>query len=138
EEVIAAFKQYVTEEAKKYEKEFPPELYAEWVRIYQITPPLRGKSWHFKHLTVNHVYAPLARSDGRIYRLLQEAKAAGGDRQKKLFQFLTEVGTRALRFHLGRLLEMAESSPTKQAYEDKVMERFYGAKQLYLPKDLGF
>ena len=53
EEVIAAFKMYVQEEAKKYEKEFPTELYAEWYRLYEIPILPRGKSWHFKHLTVN-------------------------------------------------------------------------------------
>ena len=36
EEIIEAFKLYVREEAKKYEAEFPPELYLEWHRLYQI------------------------------------------------------------------------------------------------------
>ena len=36
QEVIAAFKLYVQQEAKKYEQEFPPELYAAWHRLYQI------------------------------------------------------------------------------------------------------
>lgn len=138
EEVIQAFKTYVQEEAKKYEKEFPTELYAEWYRLYEIPVLERGKPWHFKHLTVNHVYSPLAKSNGKVYRLLQEVKAAKGDRQKKLFQFLSEVGTRTLRIHLGRVLEMAESSPTKQIYEEKITERFYGAKQTQFPQDLGF
>ena len=129
EEVIAAFKHYVQEEAKKYEKEFPSELYAEWYRLYEIPVLERGKPWHFKHLTVRHVYSPLAKSNGKILQLLQAVKANGGDRQKKLFQFLNEVGTRALRFHLGRVLEMAESSDTKAEYEKKILRRFGGEEQ---------
>ena len=36
EEVIAAFKLYVQEEARKYEQEFPNELYAEWQRLTNV------------------------------------------------------------------------------------------------------
>ena len=125
EEVIAAFKAFVQEEAKKYEKEFPPELYLEWARLYGIVPPVRGKSWKNKHLTVDHVYYPLAKSNGKLLTLLRESKNSDGG-NKKLFQFLNEVGTRALRMHLGRILEMAESSPDKSTYEEKIVSRFGG------------
>ena len=66
EEVIAAFKLYVLEEAKKYEPEFPNELYMQWHRLYDLAVPERGKPWHFKYLTVNHVYYPLAKSNGNL------------------------------------------------------------------------
>jgi hypothetical protein len=36
EEVIAAFKFYVREEAREYEKEFPDQLYEEWYRLYHL------------------------------------------------------------------------------------------------------
>ena len=132
EEVIQAFKAFVQEEAKKYEKEFPPELYLEWARLYAITAPLRGKSWKHKHLTVDHVYQPLARSDGKLLALLREARASDGG-SKKLFQFLNEVGARALRMHLGRVLEMAESAKTREEYEEKIVARFGGQAQLNFP-----
>lgn len=128
EEVIAAFKLYVQEEAKKYEKEFPPELYAEWHRLYKIPVPARGKPWHFKHLTVKHIYYPLAQSNGKIYELLQALKAKGGDQKTKLFSFLNETGARALRMHMGRVLNMSEDSATKEEYEAKIRKRF-GAQQ---------
>jgi D-alanyl-D-alanine carboxypeptidase len=44
EEVITAFKIYVQEEAKKYEREFPNELYREWHRLYEIPVPVRGET----------------------------------------------------------------------------------------------
>jgi hypothetical protein len=132
EEVIAAFKLYVQEEAKKYEPEFPNELYIQWHRLYDLAVPVRGKPWHFKSLTVRHVYYPLAKSNGKILELLKALKGRDGDRAKKLFQFLNEVGARALRMHIGRVLEMAESSTDKYTYENKVAERFGGQIELEL------
>jgi hypothetical protein len=52
EEVIAAFKLYVREEARDYEKEFPDQLYAEWYRLYKLPKPQKNKPWKFKHLTI--------------------------------------------------------------------------------------
>lgn len=132
DEVIAAFKAYVQEEARKYEPEFPPELYMQWHRLYDIPVPVRGKPWHFKYLTVRHVYYPLAQSSGKLYTLLKVLKAAEGDRKKKLFQFLNEIGARALRMQLGRILEMAESSTSKDEYERKIAVRFGGQRELDL------
>lgn len=132
EEVIAAFKLYVQEEARKYEPEFPPELYMQWHRLYDIPVPERGRPWHFKYLTVRHIYHPLAKSSGKIYALLKALKSRDGDRQKKLFQFLNEIGARALRMHLGRVLEMAESASDKHNYERKVIDRFGGQHELEL------
>ena len=124
DEVINAFKAYVLEEARKYEPEFPNELYLQWHRLYKIAVPERGKPWRFKHLTVSHIYYPLAKSRGNLLRLLRAQKAEGGRRRDKLFQFLNEVGVRALRMHLGRVLEMAESSETAEDYERKINQRF--------------
>ncbi len=132
DEVIQAFKLYVLEEAKKYESEFPNELYLEWHRLYNIPVPERGKPWLFRHLTVSHVYHPLAQSSGQILTLLRALKAGDGDRKKKLFQFLNEIGARALRMHLGRVLEMAESAATKEDYEARVKQRFGDQRELDL------
>lgn len=130
DQVIEAFKAYVLEEAKKYEKEFPNELYQQWQRLYDIKMPARGKPWQFMHLTINHVYTPLAQSDGKLLRLLREMKARGGKQRDKLFQFLNEVGARALRIHMGRVLEMSESSGDKSSYEKKIVARFGGQQVL--------
>ncbi|MHC5150403.1 P63C domain-containing protein [Stenotrophomonas rhizophila] len=132
EEVIAAFKAYVMDEAKKYEREFPPELYDQWYRLYGMPVLERGKPWHFKGLTVKHIYYPLAKSNGKILELLRANKANGDDRKKKLFQFLNEVGARALRMQIGRVLEMSESSKTRVEYENKIAERFGGQQELDL------
>jgi hypothetical protein len=130
QDVIDAFKAYVLEEAKKYEREFPNELYVQWHRLYDIPVPERGKPWHFKNLTVKHIYYPLAKSNGKIYELLKALRAKDGDRPKKLFQFLNDIGARALRMQLGRVLEMSESSPDRRTYEGKIVERFGGQREL--------
>jgi len=132
EQFLQAFKQFVNDEAKKYEKEFPLELYEEWARIYGIKLPERGWPWEFKHLTIKHIYHPLAKSNGKLLSLLRDSKSKDGDKGKKLFQFLNEIGTRALRMHLGRVLEMAESSSCKIEYETKIEKRFGDQNRLPL------
>lgn len=137
EEVIQAFKVYVQEEAKKYEQEFPNELYLAWQRLYKIPMPARGKPWQFMHLTRRHIYYPLAKSQGKILELLRALKAQDGEQKRYLFQFLNEIGARALRMHMGRILEMAESAEDDAAtYERKFNERFGDQQELdFLPKD---
>ena len=61
--------------------------------------------------------------------VLAPYEAKGGDQKAKLFQFLNQIGARALRIQLGRILEMAQSSPDKEAYERKIVERFGGQKE---------
>lgn len=124
EEVIAAFKVYVQEEAREYEKEFPDQLYAEWYRLYQLPKPQKNKPWKFKHLTVEHVYRPLARSNGKVYQLTKALRTASNERWKRLHQFLSEVGTKALRTQLGQTLGIAQVSDTAEQYEANIQRAF--------------
>mgnify|MGYP000408468216 CR=1 FL=1 len=127
EEVIQAFKAFVQAEAKKYESEFPIELYAEWARLYGHKPQ---RSWKDMHLTINHVYYPIAKSDGKLLTLLREARESSGDRNAKLFQFLSIVGARALRFQLGRVFDIAENAKDSASYESEIAKRF-GSQQMF-------
>jgi hypothetical protein len=124
EEIIASFKFYVREEAREYEKEFPDQLYEEWYRLYRIPKPERNKPWKFKHLTVNQVYRPLARSNGKIFKLTQEQRSSSEARYKRLHQFLSEIGVKALRTHLGQLLGIARISKTDVEYETHIRTLF--------------
>lgn len=139
EEVIQAFKVYVQEEAKKYEQEFPNELYLAWQRLYKIPMPSRGKPWQFMHLTRRHIYYPLAKSQGKVLELLRALRAQDGEQKRYLFQFLNEIGARALRMHMGRILEMAESAgEDAMSYERKFNERFGEQRELdFLPAGEG-
>ncbi len=124
EEIIRAFKFYVQEEARDYEKEFPDQLYREWYRLYQLPKPERNKPWKFARLTISQVYQPLARSSGRILELMKVQKASSAERHAKLHQFLSAVGVKALRTHLGQLLGMAQVSADREEYEKNVRKVF--------------
>ncbi len=125
EEIITAFKFYVREEAREYEKEYPDQLYEQWYRLYQLPKPERNKPWKFKHLTVDQVYKPLARSNGKILELTRLLRGQSGARHKKLHQFLSEIGVKALRTHLGQLLGIAQVSRDRAEYENHV-ENIFG------------
>ncbi len=131
EQVIAAFKFYVREEARDYEKEFPDQLYEEWYRLYEIPRPERNRPWKFKHLTVQHVYRPLARSKGKVFELTKQSRADSGERFKKLHQFLSEIGVKALRTHLGQLLGIARVSKDQNQYESFVRQLFGDQQDLF-------
>jgi hypothetical protein len=131
EEVIAAFKLYVREEAREYEKEFPDELYSEWYRLYRLPHPQKNKPWKFKHLTVAHVYEPLAKSSGKVYQLTQALRAASNERWKKLHQFLSEIGVKALRTQLGKTLGIALVSDTAEQYEANIQRAFGDQRDLF-------
>ena len=127
EETIAAFKFYVREEAREYEREFPEQLYEEWYRLYQIPRPEKNRPWKFKHLTVDHVYRPLAHSSGRILELTKTSRSNSDQRYKKLHQFLSDIGVKALRNHLGQLLGIARISDEKDDYE-RHFKKLFGAQ----------
>lgn len=130
EETIAAFRFYVREEAREYEKEFPDQLYEEWYRLYRLPKPEHNKPWKFKQLTVNHVYWPLARSSGRLLELTRAQRSRSGDKHKKLHQFLAEIGVKALRTHLGQLLGISQVSDNREEYERRV-EKVFGRQQSF-------
>lgn len=132
EETIAAFKLYVREEAREYEREFPPQLYEEWHRLYKLPRPKKNRPWKFKHLTIDHVYHPLARSNGKVHELLVVQRSSGNARWKKLHQFLSEIGVKALRTHLGQLLGIAQTSENQAKYEQHVAKIFGIQQQLDL------
>jgi hypothetical protein len=52
--------------------------------LYDIPPLARGKPWHFKYLTVNHIYHQLAESNGKVLELLRALKAKGGDQKTSI------------------------------------------------------
>ncbi|NOX84301.1 MAG: hypothetical protein GXP06_15205 [Alphaproteobacteria bacterium] len=124
EEVVEAFKFYVREEAREYEKEFPDQLYEQWYRIYELPKPERNKPWKFKHLTVDQVYKPLARSSGKILELTKSQRTSSDERHKRLHQFLSDIGVKALRQHLGQLLGIAQISKNKSEYENHIRTVF--------------
>jgi len=134
QEIIESFKLYVRQEAREYEKEYPEQLYNEWYRIYNLPRPPRNRPWKFMHLTNRHVYYPLANSSGKLQELITSQRSGTkGTKGKRLHQFLSEIGVKALRQHLGQLLGIAQLSNNKAEYE-RNFEKIFGS-QPELPFD---
>src|ERR1700693_2967134 len=119
-----AFSLAVRIEARDYEKEFPEQLYEEWYRLCQLPKPERNKPWKFMHLTVDQVYWPLAKSNGKILELTRIQRESSNARWKRLHQFLSEIGVKALRTQLGQLLGIARISKSKHEYEQHFQTLF--------------
>lgn len=132
EDVIQAYKMYVMEEAREYEKEFSPELYEHWYRLYGLAKPVRGRPWEFKFLTIDHIYKPLAKSSGKVFTLAKESKKAHGERTDKVHQFLSEIGVKALRTQVGKVTGIASVSKTREEYERHISEQIHGQRALDL------
>lgn len=103
DEVIAEFKLYVQEGAKKCEPQFDDALYAEWYRLYDVPRSDRGRPWPLQVSHDEPGLFPLAKSSGRILELV------------------------------GRLEEIAEDSADKAQYEARIAKRFGIEQQLELP-----
>ncbi|WP_421722413.1 P63C domain-containing protein [Alloalcanivorax xenomutans] len=134
QEAISAFKLFVREEAREYEREFPEELYDQWYRLYALPRPERNRPWKFKHLTEKQVYQPLARSNGRIWALTKESRRQSGKKGGKLHQFLSEVGVKALRVHLGKLTGIASISSDAAEYEQH-FNRLFGDQRDFFDQE---
>ncbi len=130
EEVIAAYKMYVMEEAREYEREFSPELYEQWYRLYGLVKPVRGRPWEFRYLTIDHIYRPLAKSNGKVFALAKSNKVANGEKGDKIHQFLTEIGVKALRTQVGKITGIATVSESREEYEKYISEKIYGQQGL--------
>lgn len=118
QEVIEAFKVHVQEEARAWSKVFPDELYYEWYRLYGLNKP--DKSGHpiaFRWSTERHIYKPLAKSKGVVFELGKQSRDENGSRRDKIHQFLSEVGDKALRHDIDKVVGMASMSETNDQYE---------------------
>ena len=122
QQVIDSFKAFVREEARQYEKEFPDELYEAWYRIYQLNKPDRGRPFLFSKLTNEQIYTPLARSEGKILDLAKKNKEENGKRGDKIHQFLAEVGVKALKQQIGKVLAVSELFEDKETYEAALLK----------------
>ncbi|MBL5924693.1 P63C domain-containing protein [Enterobacter asburiae] len=132
DEVIQAYKRYVAEEAREYEREFTPELYEHWYRLYGIEKPVRGRPWAFKYLTIDHIYYPLAKSEGKVFNLAKTTKDEKGNKSEKIHQFLSEVGVKALRTQIGKVTGIAMVSDSREEYEKYIDEKVLGQRTIDL------
>jgi hypothetical protein len=70
----------------------------------------------------------VAKSNGQILQLTRALRATSNERYKKLHQFLSKTGVKALRQHLGQLLGVAQVSGDQAEYERHV-ENIFGSQR---------
>ena len=141
-EYIDLFKQFIAEEAREWEKEFPEELVDVFYKIYGIKK-VRGKNHplFFSKLINKYIYYPLADSNGAILKMLQEknpviiSKTGKKYRRTKYFQFLKEeVGLPALRKHIWKFIGVGSAADNKIQLERNFARAFPARnQQLELP-----
>ncbi|EOV3649340.1 P63C domain-containing protein, partial [Escherichia coli] len=99
--------------------------YEEWYRLYGLNRPEKGRPIRFGQLTNMQIYTPLAKSKGKILEQIRASRDENGKQSDKLHLFLSEIGVKALRQHIGKLLGVAAMSETREEYE-KGIEKVFG------------
>ena len=100
------------------------------VSTCKLPKPQKNKPWKFKHLTVEHVYEPLAKSSGKVYQLTQAMRAASniGEASPPIsFRHRRQ----ALRTRLGKTLGIALVSDTAEQYEANIEKAFGSQMDLF-------
>lgn len=68
-------------------------------------------------MTIEQIYKPLAKSEGKILDLAKSSKDEFGKPEDKIHQFLSEVGVKALKQQIGKVLAVTTLFDEKDAYE---------------------
>ncbi|HKX31993.1 MAG TPA: P63C domain-containing protein [Blastocatellia bacterium] len=122
EEYKELFKEFIRNECREWEKEFPDQLFDVIYSIYKL--PRTSKNKHpqfFGHFIRKYIYAPLANSNGAILEMLDEKNPVVyvcGGRRYKMFQFLTEtIGLAALRAHIWQIVGIGSATRSKESFD---------------------
>lgn len=130
------FKDFVREQVRQWEKEFPDQFFDALYRFYNLKNKRDGKHpQFFGHLIRKYIYTPVADSKGAVLELLDEKNPvvyANGGRRYKMHQFLTDlVGVPAVRAHLWQVIGIANSSVNKTKFDKAFSRAFPSAGQQY-------
>jgi len=127
EEYRNIFRDYIREEQRKWEKEFPDQFFDMLYKIYDLKKT-KGNPSFFGHVIRKYIYHPLANSNGAILAELESKNPvvyANGKRKYRLFQFLSEkVGMVALKNHLWQIIGIGNSVDTKEQFEASFKKAF--------------
>ena len=127
QEYIELYKQFIREEAAKYEPEFSNEFYDLFYRLYGLEKgKYKNHPQFFAGLTRKYVYQPLANSNGAILENLDAKNPIiyKGGRKYKMFQFLEDVGVKALRSHLGQIIGIGKVSSNNAEFKKNFTKAF--------------
>jgi len=129
EEYKELFKEFIADEMRGWEKEFPDQFFDIWYRLYKIPKGKKGRHpQFFGKLVRKYIYAPLANSNGAILEQLEEKNPIvykNGGRKYKMHMFLSdEIGVPAFRAHLWQVVGIGQASKSKEAMERNFRNAF--------------
>lgn len=129
-EYQALFQQFILDECRQWEQEFPGKFLDMLYRLYglkRINPDSTKTPRFFGKFIRKYIYYPLAHSKGAILEELDKKNPtvyAAGGRRYKFHSFLTdEIGLPALRQHLWQVIGIGNVSSNR----DQFKRNFYRA-----------
>lgn len=123
------FQEFIRQQVKEYEKEFPRQFTDNLYRFYGLVPGSAGKHpQFFGKLIRRYIYEPLANSKGAILEMLDEKNPviyAKGGRKYKMFQFLTDtIGLPMFRAHLWQVVGIMNAARNKAEFDRSFTRAF--------------
>jgi hypothetical protein len=110
---------YLTDEIRKWSKEFPDELFFQMDRIYgNEKTTSRNRPLYYAKFVRKYIYEPIEK--GVILKKLDEKtpKDSKGRKTKRLFQSASEeVGLPAIRSQIWQTVGVLKTSPSKRTFE---------------------
>lgn len=129
DEYRSLFLEYIREEFREWEKEFPEIFFDGIYKIYGITKiPNKNHPQFFAKFIRKYIYHPLADSNGTILQYLDGKNPVISDtegRKHKLHQFLSDnVGVKALRAQIWQIVGIMNSVKTKSGFQKAFKNAF--------------
>lgn len=120
------FKEFIREEIRSWEKEYPDQFFDLIYRLYGLKRSKGNHPQFFGKFIRYHVYRPLAASNGAILEVLDEKNPVMyGGRKYKMHQFLTDhVGLPSLRSHLWQIIGIGKAARTRQSFNTAFKRAF--------------
>jgi hypothetical protein len=111
---------YLTEEIRKWSKEFPDELFFQMDRIYgNEKTTSRNRPLYYAKFLRKYIYEPIEK--GIVLKRLDEKtpKDSKGRKTKRLFQSASEeIGLPAIRSQIWQTVGVLKTSASKRKFED--------------------
>lgn len=130
------FQEFIRNEFRQWEKEFPDAFFDMIYRIYNLRrSPGNKHPQFFGKFIRKYVYAPLANSNGAILEHLDEKNPvvySNGGRRYKMFQYLTdEIGLPSFRAHLWQVVGIGNATRSKEGFDRGFRLAFPEAGAMY-------
>lgn len=125
---------YLSEEVRKWSKEFPDDLFMQMDRIYgNFKTTSRNRPQYYAKFIRKYIYDPIEK--GMVLNKLDEANPTTekGNRKNRHHQYLSEdKGLPSLKAHIWQVVGLLKSCPNKRTFEYRYKEMMGLERQLNL------